>query len=283
MLKALGPAVLRLLGNLPELLLGLFERLVELVRWIRTAARPLVTAAMLAVTPARIPPALAVSTPVATLTVPAAAVSVPTAVVGSAAPAAALGAPVSAVSVPAVATAGAVATAAAAATAGTQTPAFPIPQQPKEQRRRGAYPICWPKDLLPDPQYRTGLFQAGFVRVKSADRGERDTYDAWQHRLQLRWRQQIDPGFIAKDYHVHHLVPLFLGGPDWLQVNGITWPARPHLHGHEVLRRQRQLTNPMVTAPLPPINEDLYDEEHKSGTLYYFAGYKGFGPICGAS
>jgi Domain of unknown function (DUF4157) len=150
----------------------------------------------------------------------------------------------------------------------------------REKKRVGAYPICWPKYLLPDPIYRTGMLQLTFVRVQ---RAERDLQQAQRHRLRMEWRQAGEPDFDASKYHVHHIIPLFLGGPDYLQVNGIIWPKGPHLKGHSVLRYQRQLKDPRLTAPLPPISVDLYNRQHKAGTLYYFAGYKGFGPVCGAS
>jgi hypothetical protein len=150
----------------------------------------------------------------------------------------------------------------------------------ERQRHPGAYPICWPKPLLPPPEYRTGVKQNVFTRIK---RAERDLDSAEQHRLQLRYREEVDPGFNAKDYHVHHIIPLFLGGPDWLMVNGIAWPRYAHLDGHTELRYQRQLKDPRVTAPLPPIGVDLYGEDHEAGTAYYLAGDKGTGTICRGS
>jgi hypothetical protein len=157
------------------------------------------------------------------------------------------------------------------------------PQEEEENQRRkgGAYPICWPpNNLLPDPQYRTGMFETSFVRIKGAARDEQAAY---QERLRARRREEGEPDFDASKYHVHHVIPLFLGGPDWLAINSVLWPAHVHIRGHAVLRKQRQLQDVGLTAPLPPIDEDLYAEAHKTGTLYYFAGYKGSGPICGNS
>jgi Domain of unknown function (DUF4157) len=154
-------------------------------------------------------------------------------------------------------------------------------EEEKQRRKGGAYPICWPADeLLPDPKYRTGMFETSFVRIKGA---ERDEQAAYQERVRARRRAEGEPDFNPRRFHVHHVIPLFLGGPDWLAVNSVLWPALAHVRGHAVLRKQRQLQDATLTAPLPPINEDLYAKDHKTGTLYYFAGYKGSGRICGNS
>ena len=106
-----------------------------------------------------------------------------------------------------------------------------------------------------------------FIRTPGA---ERDTQDAYQRRLQLRYRQDVDPGFNGNDYHVHHVVPLFLGGLDAAAANLFVIPKIPHLHGHDVLRYQPQMLTPPV--PLRPMPVDLY--AHPAGTEYEIVGYK---------
>jgi hypothetical protein len=137
------------------------------------------------------------------------------------------------------------------------TAALQSQEEEETQRRKGgAYPICWPPNyLLPDPQYRTGMFQTSFVRIKDA---ERDEQAAYQERVRVRRRAEGEPDFDPAKLHVHHVIPLFLGGPDWLTINSVLWPAHVHIRGHAVLRSQRQFQDAKLTAPLPPIDEDLY-------------------------
>ncbi len=106
-----------------------------------------------------------------------------------------------------------------------------------------------------------------FVRTTTP---ERDVEEQEQARLHLRYRQQVDPGFIARDYHVHHVLPLFLGGADDLRTNGMTLPAHIHLRGHGTLNRQPQ----MLTPPpgLPPLSPNIL--QHPPGTPYELTGYK---------
>jgi hypothetical protein len=88
--------------------------------------------------------------------------------------------------------------------------------------------------------------------------------------MQLDWRKFRDPDFDPDKYHVHHVDPLFLGGPDNLRINGTIIDKTNHLRGHWMLRQQPQ----MLTPPpgLPPLQKDMYD--HPSGILYILAGYK---------
>jgi hypothetical protein len=135
----------------------------------------------------------------------------------------------------------------------------PTPPIPPERREPEEYPICWATQLLPP-------LRLTFVRTKS----ERDEDEAKQARMALKWRQEKEPGFNADEYHVHHIVPLFLGGIDNLDYNGISLPKLSHLRGHAVLRKQPQ----MLTPPpgLPPLSDDLYD--HPPGIRYRLVGYK---------
>jgi Domain of unknown function (DUF4157) len=141
-------------------------------------------------------------------------------------------------------------------------PDFPPPPlgQPRQRRRSPrAYPICWPTQLGPP-------FSKDFVRTKS----ERDEVEATQARMALNWRQFRDPDFDPTKFHVHHVDPLFLGGPDDLQGNATTIPKRLHLRGHASLRKQPQMVLP--PPPLRPLPIDLY--AHPIGTPYRLVGFK---------
>jgi hypothetical protein len=134
----------------------------------------------------------------------------------------------------------------------------------EDPERRGAYPICWPIQL--GPPEPSGVPVTAYVRTH----GERDEQQATQHRLLLDWRRLREPDFDPRRFHIHHVVPLFLGGPDNLRTNATLIERRQHLRGHDVLRFQPQ----MITPPpgLPPLGPDLY--RHSVGTRYYLAGYK---------
>jgi hypothetical protein len=126
------------------------------------------------------------------------------------------------------------------------------------------YPICWsPK--LPDPQQRI------FHR---AMKEERDQFEAGRARMMADWRAFRDPDFDASKYHVHHVVPLYLGGDDNLRTNGVLWPARVHLRGHADLNFQ-----PLVMAHPRPLSP--YLTKHPVGTKYVKIGVKGEG-LCAA-
>jgi Domain of unknown function (DUF4157) len=134
----------------------------------------------------------------------------------------------------------------------------PMPEEDRKRAKR--YPICWPVVLGPP---RSVFFE----RVKSA---ERDEDEAKQARMALEWRQYRDPDFDPKKYHVHHVDPLFLGGPDDLKRNATTLEKGLHLRGHARLRNQPQMATP--PAPLPPLPPDLY--KHPGGIKYQLAGFK---------
>ena len=128
-----------------------------------------------------------------------------------------------------------------------------------EGENRKLYPICWAVQLGPPKTKR-------FVRTQS----ERDEEEATQARMALQWRQFRDPDFNASDFHVHHVHPLFLGGPDDLKINGTTIPKSLHLKGHAVLRQQPQMATP--PPGLPPLPSDMY--AHPEGTPYELVGFK---------
>lgn len=136
----------------------------------------------------------------------------------------------------------------------------------KKHRKAKAYPLIWPIAL----HYPT---QVEFARVKSPDR---DYAGENQKALKAkRKREEGDPDFQSEKYHIHHVVPLFLGGRDALQSpakggNGIILPGRQHLSGHRQLQIQPQMEHP--SPPLPPLNKDIY--KHPIGTLYYLADFK---------
>ena len=131
----------------------------------------------------------------------------------------------------------------------------------RRRRRRKEYPICWPEQFGPPTQTR-------FVRKKVG--GVRDYKEQKQARMQLRWRNIRDPDFDDRIYHVHHVIPLFLGGADNLGTNALTLYGTIHLKGHRVLRKQPQMLKP--PRPLKPLDPDIY--KHPGGTRYFLAGYK---------
>ena len=150
---------------------------------------------------------------------------------------------------------------------GPKPESLPEPERkPKERRPQpDAYPLCWAEQLGPPMLF--GVPVILFLRTPGV---ERDTEDAYQRRLELIYRQRVDPNFHARDYHVHHIVPLFLGGLEAAPGNLVTWPARLHLRGHGVLRYQPQMLTP--PPPLAPKPKDLL--AHPAGTKYYLKGYK---------
>jgi len=210
-----------------------------------------------------------------------AVVAAPTAAV--VAPTAAVAAPTVAVAAPttvAIATPTTVAVAAPAATSTLSSTALataglatltlsgdtPKPEEETRRRRGGAYPLCWALQLGPPMLFGTPV--TTFIRTPGV---ERDTEDADQRRLELLYRQRVDPSFRARDFHVHHSVPLFLGGLDAAPGNLVILPGRLHLRGHGVLRYQPQmLTPPTRLAPLPA---DIL--AHPPGTRYQLVGFKG--------
>ena len=149
---------------------------------------------------------------------------------------------------------------------GIFPPVVPLPSavhhlRDARQRPPGCYPICWPLSFGIAPSMV-------FIRATTPDR---DYVHARQVGLVLRWlREWRDPGFVANDYHVHHVLPLFLGGVDDLRSNGVVLPALVHLRGHATLQHQPQMATP--PAPLRPLDPDIY--RHPVGTMYWLAGYK---------
>lgn len=137
----------------------------------------------------------------------------------------------------------------------------------KKDERKKAYPICWPVQL--GPPMLAGVPVPMFIRTPNA---ERDTQHAHQERLQLIYRERVDPGFVARDFHVHHSVPLFLGGLDAAPINLTLVPARMHLRGHNILTHQPQLARPIGGQAPPPGGANLY--AHPAGTRYRLAGFK---------
>ena len=113
-----------------------------------------------------------------------------------------------------------------------------------------------------------GIPVPDFVRTPGVDR---DTEDADQRRLELVYRQRIDPNFRARDWHVHHSVPLFLGGLDAAPGNLTLVQGPRHMRGHGVLRYQPQMLTP--PPPLAPLPADIL--AHPAGTSYELVGFKG--------
>lgn len=141
----------------------------------------------------------------------------------------------------------------------------PDPEEKKRRRKRDAYPLCWAVQL--GPPMLAGIAITRFIRTPNV---ERDTNDAYQRRLQLIYRQQRDPGFIAREYHVHHSVPLFLGGLDAAPMNLTIIPGKLHLKGHSVLAHQPQMLRP--PPGLKPLPKNIY--KHPPGTTYELVGFK---------
>lgn len=135
----------------------------------------------------------------------------------------------------------------------------------KKEQRAKAYPICWATQL--GPPLPRGAPVPFFVRTPGV---ERDTNDAKQRRMQLWYREKVDPDFRAAGYHVHHIVPLFLGGLDAAAMNLTIIPARLHLKGHRVLAHQPQMAKP--PRGLKPLPTNLYN--HPAGTIYRLKGFK---------
>ncbi|HEY9660494.1 MAG TPA: hypothetical protein V6C65_18730, partial [Allocoleopsis sp.] len=140
----------------------------------------------------------------------------------------------------------------------------------KDDKKDDVYPLYWPISLY----YPTRMT---FVRIKSPDRDY--TGDNQKALKAKRQREENDPDFRSDKYHVHHIVPLFLGGEDNLQSiskggNGVILYATQHLTGHQELRKQPQLEPSRLSSSLKPLEggEDIY--KHPLGTKYYLAGFK---------
>ncbi|WP_077729983.1 DUF4157 domain-containing protein [Methylocaldum sp. 14B] len=137
-------------------------------------------------------------------------------------------------------------------------------KEKRKEKKSGAYPLCWPVILR--PPMLAGVPVTQFIRTPGVDR-EPDVAD--QQRQQLRYRQTVEPAFVAGRYHVHHSVPLFLGGLD-SPMNMTLIEGPTHLKGHRQLQHQPQMLKP--PGKLKPLPENLYT--HPAGTRYYLKGFK---------
>ena len=131
----------------------------------------------------------------------------------------------------------------------------------KSKQRKGAYPICWP--TLLGPPMLAGVPVPGFLRTPGAERDE-------SAAQQLRMESIRNKGTVARDMHLHHSVPLFLGGLDATPMNLTLIPKKNHLTGHSWLAHQPQMAKP--AGGLKPMSVNLYD--HPAGTIYRFKGFK---------
>jgi hypothetical protein len=151
----------------------------------------------------------------------------------------------------------------------------PIPVPPSaswsppegEERRRdpGAYPLFWPSIFGPPTLFGTGI--TNFVRASQV---ERDESYGWEVRRELWARAGHDPSLMPRDFHAHHVVPLFLGGMDNARGNITFLPARLHLRGHGQLASQPQMAAP--PPPLRPLSTNIL--QHPVGTRYELVGFK---------
>lgn len=132
----------------------------------------------------------------------------------------------------------------------------------RKEKRGKIHPICWATQFGGPPML-FGVPVVLFVRTPGV---ERDTQDAYQQRLKLVYkRQDKDPDFRGKLLHVHHIVPLFLGGLDAAPGNLVLVPAGQHLRGHAILNYQPQLAKTLGSP---------YLTAHPAGTRYRLAGFK---------
>jgi hypothetical protein len=142
------------------------------------------------------------------------------------------------------------------------------PREPATKRRQdtGAYPIMWP--TLFGPPMLFGVPIVEFVRTPNR---ERDEDYGWEVRRELWARHRgRDPDLLPRDFHAHHIVPLFLGGLEGARGNITFLPGPTHLRGHAQLKYQPQMSAP--PPPLVPLPANIYD--HPLGTRYWLAGFK---------
>jgi hypothetical protein len=139
----------------------------------------------------------------------------------------------------------------------------PREDDPGRRKKKKIYPICWPT-ILPPPFGLSWGFTVFLIRTRSPDR---DYSGENEKALKRRWERERKGDIVKGGTHIHHVVPLFLGGVDDLNGNGILWPARIHIKGHAWLRHQPQLEG-------DPIGSDIYASSHAVGTVYYLAGFK---------
>jgi hypothetical protein len=114
-----------------------------------------------------------------------------------------------------------------------------------------------------------GVPVSHFIRTPNR---ERDMEDAKQRQLEKRYRERVDPSFRARDWHVHHSVPLFLGGLDSAPMNLVLVERFAHLRGHDQLAYQPQLAKQKGGRKPPLGGANLY--RHPPGTRYRLVGFK---------
>lgn len=132
----------------------------------------------------------------------------------------------------------------------------------KKKERKGVYPICWPT-LLGPPMIGSVVHLFPYVRTPGAGRDE--SAAAQERMARLRGK---DP--VARTMHLHHIIPLFLGGRDADPSNLTLIPKKNHLTGHSWLAHQPQMARPPKGLKAMP--ENLY--KHPALTMYRFAGFK---------
>ena len=141
-----------------------------------------------------------------------------------------------------------------------------MPKTDKDDKRRKVkiYPICWP-NLLPFDWGIAAMGPLPMAMVTKTKPPDRDFSGENQKVLQERYQRERKGDIPWGKMHVHHILPLFLGGYDDLRGNGMLLESRIHLRGHDWLRNQEQLRGKGVSV-------DLYD--HPNGRRYYIAGEK---------
>ncbi|WP_417067313.1 eCIS core domain-containing protein [Niveibacterium terrae] len=138
--------------------------------------------------------------------------------------------------------------------------------EPRRRREPGAYPLIWPSIFGPPM-----LFDRPITFFVKTAQQERDETYSWELRRELWARHRhSDPDLLPRDYHAHHIVPLFLGGIEGARGNITFLPGRLHLMGHGRLASQPQMRTP--PPPLAPLPANLL--RHPSGTRYFLAGFK---------
>ena len=155
-----------------------------------------------------------------------------------------------------------------------RTKSRPKEDDDKKKRKKKFYPLCWPTVLVP-PLYK------GVVLLEKTLPPDRDFTAENQKALIKKWQRERKGDFAWGKTHIHHVIPLFLGGPDDLTGNGILLEAIMHLHGHRMLQIQPQLSK--QTKPEDNVSPDIYDKkDHPIGQWYFIAGFKNTdGDTCG--
>jgi hypothetical protein len=150
--------------------------------------------------------------------------------------------------------------------AGPVPAAGPATQEKPRRRKPRAYPILWPWVFGPPMLF--GVSITNFVRTPNV---ERDESYSWEVRRELWARHRgTDPDLMPRDWHAHHVVPLFLGGLEGARGNITFLPGRLHLSGHGQLASQPQMETP--PPPLRPLPRNIL--RHPVGTEYELVGFK---------